>query len=153
MKILLVLLTFIIAQTTYSQTDSSEALTVDLTDEKVYPIKEVEQYPLTGECKLKKKKEKNVECFRRSIARHINKKFNTDLATELGGGRFKILISFVITKAGEVANVKAVTGFKILEDETVKVVSSIPNMQPAYVDGEPVNTQVTDYPLIFQIQG
>jgi len=150
MKNTLVLLMLIIAQTMYSQTDSSEALTVDLTDEKVYSIKEVEQYPNMGECKLKKKKEKNAECFSRSIGRYMSRKFNTNLADDLGGGRFKILISFVITKSGEVANVKAVTGFKILEDETVKVVSSIPNMQPAYVDGEPVNVQVTDYPLIFQ---
>ncbi|PHS08080.1 MAG: hypothetical protein COA88_07240 [Kordia sp.] len=149
MKKSLILLILVLTKIVYSQ-DENKYLSIDLTEERVYSIKEVEQYPLTRNCKLKKDKEKNKKCFSISVSKYINKKFNTNLAAELDG-KIKILVSFVITKTGEIANVEAISEYEILSKEAIRVVSSIPKMKPAYINNKAVNVQVKDYPIVFYI--
>lgn len=62
----------------------------------------------------------------------------------------KVYVRFVVTTTGEVANVEVVRGVdKILDDEAVRVVKTLPNFTPGTMNGKPVNVWYT-VPVDFQ---
>jgi len=86
------------------------------------------------------------------ISEFINKKFNSDLASDLGlEGRQRIAVQFKIDKSGRVTDVRARAPHPRLEKEAMEVVQSLPNMTPGKQRGKPVGV-LYSLPIVFDIQ-
>ncbi len=61
----------------------------------------------------------------------------------------KVFINFLVSKTGEVQNVKVAKGVDpLLDNEAIRVVQSMPKWKPATQRGKPVKTSIT-IPIIF----
>ena len=86
------------------------------------------------------------------ISEFINKKFDTNLASDLGlEGRQRIAVQFKIDKSGRVVDVRARAPHPRLEREAMDVVQSLPNMTPGKQRGKPVGV-LYSLPIVFDIQ-
>lgn len=64
----------------------------------------------------------------------------------------KIIASFVIEKNGDVNEVKVISGLcQALEDESVRVLKSMPRWRPGYQDGVPVRVYFT-MPIVYTLE-
>jgi TonB family protein len=64
----------------------------------------------------------------------------------------KVFTSFVVSKTGEIKDVKVEKGIGYgCDEEAVRVIRNMPNWQPALQDGKPVNSKFT-LPIVFSLQ-
>ena len=95
-------------------------------------------------------KRENV-CLKK-IAKFVQRKFNTDLAGDLGlTGRQRISVIFKINKTGDVTGVRARAPHPRLEKEAQRVINLLPKMQPGKQRGVAVTVPYS-LPIIFQVQ-
>ena len=94
------------------------------------PFEIIEDVPVYPGCKGNK--EQLRICLQEEIKKHINKKFNSGLASELGlsSGVKKIFVMFKIDKNGDITNIQARAPHKRLQEEAVRVVNLLPKMTP-----------------------
>ena len=86
------------------------------------------------------------------ITKHVNKKFNTDMAADLGlTGRQRIAVMFKIDKSGNVTGVRARAAHPALQKEAERVVKSLPKMKPGKQRGKAVTVPYS-LPIVFQVQ-
>ena len=86
------------------------------------------------------------------IAKFVQRKFNTDLAGDLGlTGRQRISVIFKIDKSGNVVGVRARAPHPRLEKEAQRVINLLPKMQPGKQRGKAVIVPYS-LPIIFQVQ-
>ena len=93
------------------------------------------------------------QCMSKKIARLVQRKFNTDLAGDLGlsPGKKKIYIQFKITKTGGIEIVGARAPHPRLEKEAKRVVMLLPKMTPGRQRGRPVNVTYM-LPISFNVE-
>jgi len=92
------------------------------------------------------------ECMSKKIQKFVQKKFNTDLAEDLGlAGRQRISVVFKIDKNGDVIGVRSRAPHPRLEKEAARVINMLPKMKPGKQRGEPVTVSYT-LPIIFKVQ-
>ena len=93
------------------------------------------------------------KCFTKKITEFFGRKFNTDLANELGlvPGKKKLFVMFKIDKTGKVSNVKARGPHPRLEKEVVKVLTALPRMTPGKQRGAPVGVSYS-IPITFEVR-
>ena len=115
------------------------------------PFAIIEDVPVYPGCKGTKKEKK--ACLNRSLQKHVVRKFNADLAGDLGlePGKKKIYIQFKITKTGGIEIVAARAPHPRLEKEARRVVSLIPKMTPGKQRGRPVNVTYM-LPISFNVE-
>jgi len=114
----------------------------------------IEAVPITENCKSIINKTEIRECVSRDIQRHIGKKFDVDLAQDLGlqPGKQRIVIHFIISKLGEIVNVEAEGAHEVLLEEGIRAVNSLPDFhKPGTTNGKPVNVKYT-LPISFIVQ-
>ena len=87
------------------------------------------------------------------MQKHIQRKFNGDLASDLGlpPGKQKIYIQFRITKTGTIEILGARAPHKRLEKEAKRVVNLLPRMTPGKQRGRPVNVTYM-LPISFNVE-
>ncbi len=110
-----------------STTDNNNTVKSKITNSPIYPG-----------CEKKKSELSKKKCLTSKMLRHVQKKFNSDLAQNVGlkKGLNKIKVSFVIDKNGY-ANVLYVrTQNKKVEKEAIRVIQSLPRMTPGRVNGK-----------------
>ncbi|MFL1011548.1 energy transducer TonB [Flavisericum labens] len=91
------------------------------------------------------------QCVSHTITWLFNRKFNTDIVSEIGlSGRFENSISFIIDKEGNVVNIEAESVNSQLSNEIKRTVNLLPKFIPAKKNGKPINTKYS-FPFIFQI--
>jgi protein TonB len=86
------------------------------------------------------------------ITKFVQKKFNTDLAGDLGlTGKQRISVIFKIDKKGNVTGVRSRAPHPRLEKEAARVVNMLPKMKPGRQRGKAV---VVPYslPITFLVQ-
>jgi len=98
-------------------------------------------------------KEENKKCFIRSIQKFIIKKFNVDLAQDLGlnSGTHKMFAMFVVDKNGNVVNVKIKAPHVRLKKEVQKIMNRLPKFIPGMQRKVPVNVKFT-LPISFRVE-
>ena len=99
-------------------------------------IEKVPVYPgCTGEDNEILKK-----CMSKKIGEHIAKKFKTSIAKKLKlkPGIQRINVQFTINKNGDVVNIHAKASHPKLEKEAIRVVKSLPRMEPGMQKGKAV---------------
>ena len=117
------------------------------------PFAVIENVPIYPGCEKKKSNAEKKKCMSDKVDKYIRKKFNADLATDLGleSGRQKINVQFKIDKNGNIANVRARASHPRLEQEAVRVVKSLPKMTPGKQRGKPVGVLYA-LPIVFQVE-
>ena len=83
------------------------------------------------------------------ITKFVGKKFNTDLASDLGlSGRMRINVIFKIDKTGNVTSVRARAPHQGLAKEAERVINLLPKMKPSEQRGNPFGSIHFQYDLI-----
>jgi protein TonB len=140
-----------------TETDQEEEMEIeDLDIEEVeedieVPFSVIENVPIFPGCDKGNNAERR-KCMSQKITKFVQRKFNTDLAGDLGlSGRQRISVIFKIDKYGDVVGVRARAPHPRLVKEATRVVNLLPKMKPGKQRGKAV---VVPYslPIIFQVQ-
>ncbi len=117
------------------------------------PFSVIENVPVFPGCENEKGNAAKKKCMSEKVSKLVNKKFNADLASDLGlpPGQKRIFVSFKIDKNGNVVKVGARGPHPGLENEAKRVIGLLPKMKPGMQRGKAV---VVPYslPIVFQVQ-
>lgn len=115
------------------------------------PFAVIENVPVFPGCE-KGNNEAKKKCMSEKIQQFVNKRFNTDLASELGlSGRQRITVLFKIDNTGSITGVQARAPHPGLEKEAARVINSLPQMLPGKQRGKAVTVPYS-LPIIFVVQ-
>ena len=140
-----------------TETDQEEEIEVEEIEvEEIYedvevPFSVIENVPEYPGCEKGTNAQKR-KCMSDKIAKFVQKKFNTDLAGDLGlSGKQKINVMFKIDKKGNVTGVRSRAPHPRLEKEAARVINLLPKMKPGRQRGRAV---VVPYslPITFLVQ-
>ena len=116
------------------------------------PFAVIENVPVFPGCENEKGNNAKKQCMSDKIAQFVNKRFNTDLASDLGlSGRQRISVIFKIDKSGNITNIAARAPHPGLEKEAQRVIGLLPKMQPGKQRGKAVTVPYS-LPILFQVQ-
>ena len=116
------------------------------------PFSVIENVPVYPGCESGKTNQQKKDCMSSKIQKFVQKKFNTELAGDLGlSGRQKINVIFKIDKNGNVVGVRSRAPHPRLEQEAARVINSLPKMKPGKQRGKAVIVPYS-LPIIFQVQ-
>lgn len=115
------------------------------------PFSIIEDVPVYPGCKGSKAQLK--DCLSKNVQKFVTKKFNVDLAQDLGltPGKKRIFVMFKIDKTGNITSIQARAPHKRLEAEAKRVVSLLPKMKPGKQRGRPVGVKYS-LPISFIVQ-
>ncbi|UAB81663.1 energy transducer TonB [Marixanthomonas sp. SCSIO 43207] len=116
------------------------------------PFAVIENVPVYPGCENESNNAAKKKCMSEKVQRFVQKKFDTELANDLGlSGKQRIFVQFKINKGGNVVDVRARAPHPRLEREAVEVVKSLPKMTPGKQRGKPVGV-LYSLPILFQVQ-
>lgn len=117
------------------------------------PFAIIEDVPIYPGCEKERTKEGKKACLNKAMQKHVARKFNGELASDLGlpPGKQKIYIQFKITKTGTIEILGARAPHKRLEKEAKRVVSLLPKMTPGKQRGRAVNVTYM-LPISFNVE-
>ena len=133
-----------------TETDESEAIEVEEIEEieeeeemDDVPFAIIEEVPVYPGCKGTNAQKK--KCFSENIQKHVNRKYNTGLAGDLGlsPGKKRVFVMFKIDKTGKIVDVRARGPHARLEKEAIRVISMLPKMTPGKQRGRSVGVKYT----------
>jgi protein TonB len=142
-----------------TETDQTEEI-VEVEDIEVEEVEEdidvpfnvIENVPIFPGCEKEKGNNAKKQCMSDKISKFVNRKFNTDLASDLGlSGRQRINVIFKIDKTGNIVGIQARAPHPGLEKEAKRVIGMLPKMKPGKQRGKPVNVPYS-LPILFQVQ-
>ena len=115
------------------------------------PFAIIEDVPVYPGCKGNKAKLRS--CLQEKITKHVNRKFNADLASDLGlsPGVKRIFVVFKIDRNGNITNVMARAPHKRLQAEAIRVIKLLPKMIPGKQRGRPVGVKYS-LPIAFKVE-
>lgn len=118
----------------------------------IFDILGVEQVPIYPGCEAAETNAERRACMSDKLATLIKKKFDTNIASELGlSGVQKIYVQFKIDKTGKVTEILSRAPLQRLENEAERVLSTVPQMIPGKQRHMPVSVMYT-LPIIFDVQ-
>jgi len=129
--------------------DIEEAVEEEIAD---VPFAVIENVPVYPGCEKKKNNADKKKCMSEKIQKFVQKKFNTELASDLGlEGKQRISVQFKIDRTGNVVGVRARAPHPKLEKEAIKVVKALPKMTPGKQRGKAVGV-LYSLPILFQVE-
>jgi protein TonB len=142
-----------------TETDETEAIEVDKIVEveeeddimEDVPFAIIEDVPVYPGCKGNK--DELRACLQDNITKHVNRKFNSELASDLGlsPGVKRIFVMFKIDKNGNITDVQARAPHVRLQEEAIRVVELLPKMTPGKQRGRPVGVKYS-LPIAFKVE-
>lgn len=140
-----------------TETDETEAIEeiVEVEEEEAVledvPFAIIEEVPVFPGCSGTRKQK--VDCLNQKIKRHVLKKFNADLASDLGlsPGKKKIWVVFRIDPKGNITEINARAPHPRLKKEAIRVTKTLPKMTPGKQRGVPVGMKYT-LPISFNVE-
>ena len=148
-----------VEETVIESTETDQEEEIDIEDLDVEEVEEdvevpfavIENVPVFPGCERGNNTKKR-KCMSEKIAKFVQRKFNTELAGDLGlSGRQRISVIFKIDKSGNVTGVRARAPHPRLEKEAQRVINLLPKMQPGKQRGKAVIVPYS-LPIIFQVQ-
>jgi protein TonB len=140
-----------------TETDQDEEIEVDeieieeVVEDVEVPFAVIENVPVFPGCERGSNADKR-KCMSDKIAKFVQRKFNTDLAGDLGlSGRQRIFVTFKIDKSGNVTGVRSRAPHPRLEKEAERVINMLPKMKPGRQRGNAVTVPYS-LPITFQVQ-
>ena len=115
------------------------------------PFAIIEEVPIFPGCKGTRKEK--VSCLNSKIRKHVLRKFNAELAGELGlsPGKKKIWVVFRIDPKGYITEINARAPHPRLKKEAIRVTKTLPRMIPGKQRGVPVGMKYT-LPISFNVE-
>ncbi|WOD42092.1 energy transducer TonB [Hwangdonia lutea] len=115
------------------------------------PFAVIENVPVFPGCEKGNNAAKK-KCMSDKITKFVQRKFNTDLAGDLGlSGRQRINVIFKIDKSGNITGIRSRAPHPALEKEAARVINLLPKMKPGKQRGKAVTVPYS-LPIIFQVQ-
>jgi len=135
-----------------TETDETEKIEVEEIEEveeeeeiiEDVPFRVIEDVPVYPGCKGSKAQLK--KCFEQKVRKHLQRKFDADIANEIGlesGKKVRIIMAFKVSKTGEMTDIRVRASHPKLKKEAARVVRSLPRMTPGKQRGKPVNVPYT----------
>ncbi len=92
-------------------------------------------------------------CFNKKMRKHVNKKFNTEIAQNIGleSGKKRISVEFIIDEFGKINISRIRAPHKKLEKEAKRVVKLLPTMIPARQQLKNVRVKF-NLPIVFNVE-
>lgn len=112
-------------------------------------IEEVPTFPgCTGNNEAKK------ACMSRKLSQHIGNNFNMDYieSLDIPAGTHRIFVSFKIDKEGNFVDFKPRGEYEGANNEIVRILKMLPQIEPGYQRGKAVNVLYT-VPVVFNLEG
>ncbi|WP_111307679.1 energy transducer TonB [Confluentibacter sediminis] len=123
----------------------------EVEEETEVPFAVIENVPTYPGCE-KGNNEAKKKCMSDKISEFVGKKFNTELASDLGlSGKQRITVLFKIDKTGSITGVQARAPHPALEKEAARVINLLPKMLPGKQRGKPVTVPYA-LPIVFAVQ-
>ena len=146
-----------------TETDESEAIIIDFDKEVITAIEEeevvedvpflvIENVPVFPGCKGNNKELR--ACFSAQMSKFVSKKFNIELASDLGlqqGSIQRIFVMFKIDKKGNITDIQARAPHKKLKLEAIRVINLLPKMTPGRQRGRAVGVRY-GLPIVFKVE-
>lgn len=115
------------------------------------PFSVIEDVPVFPGCEGLDSNDEKKACMSKGITTYINRNFSTNGAKDTGlTGEQRIYVQFQITKEGQVKVMGARAPHPDLEQEAIRVVSELPDMQPGKQKGENVDV-LYSLPIVLRI--
>ena len=140
-----------------TETDQTEEIEIEeieveeVVEDVEVPFSVIENVPEYPGCEKGSNTEKR-KCMSSKIAKFVQRKFNTDLAGDLGlTGKQRINVIFKIDKNGNVTGVRSRAPHPRLEKEAARVINLLPKMKPGRQRGKAVIVPYS-LPITFQVQ-
>jgi len=115
------------------------------------PFAVIENVPVFPGCE-KGNNDTKRKCMSDKITKFVQKKFNTDIAGDLGlTGRQRISVIFKIDKGGNVTGIRSRAPHPRLQKEAARVIGLLPKMKPGKQRGKAVIVPYS-LPILFQVQ-
>ncbi len=143
-----------------TETDETEIIELDDIEEvdlgeeieEDVPFAVIENVPVFPGCE-KGDNEKKKACLNSKMNKHVGRKFNADLAADLGlaPGKKRIFVMFKIDKNGDIVDIRARAPHKRLEKEAIRVISILPKMKPGRQRGKAVGVKYS-LPIVFNVE-
>ena len=116
------------------------------------PFSIIEDAPIFPGCEKFASKAQRKKCMSEKVQKHVNRKFNTELASDLDlEGVLKIYVVFTIDKQGNITGVRSRAPHPRLAKEAEKVVKSLPRMKPGKQRWKTVKVTY-NLPIVFKVQ-
>lgn len=115
------------------------------------PFAIIEDVPVYPGCKGNKAELR--KCLQDKISKHVGKKFNSELALDLGlnEGIQRIFVIFKIDKYGNVTDIQARAPHRRLQTEAIRVIKLLPKMIPGKQRGKPVGVKYS-LPIALKVE-
>lgn len=121
-------------------------------NDEIFNMMGVEVVPVYPGCESLKTNDARKSCMSQKLTQLIQRKFNTNLASEGGlDGVQRISVQFKINAQGKVTDIKARAPNGILEKEAIRVIENIPQMTPGKQRNKNVSVIYT-MPILFKVQ-
>ena len=117
------------------------------------PFSVIENVAIFPGCEKEKGNSAKKDCMNEKVNKFIGKKFNTELATDLGlpSGKQRIFVQFKVDKSGNITNILARGPHPGLEKEAKRVIGLLPKMKPGKQRGKAV-VMPFSIPIVFSVQ-
>lgn len=116
------------------------------------PFAVIENVPIFPGCESMKNNDSRKKCMSEKVAKLVNKKFNTELGSDLGlSGVNRIFVSFKIDKSGNITNIRSRAPHPRLQTEAERVIKLLPKMTPGKQRGKPVGV-LYSLPITFKVE-
>ena len=117
------------------------------------PFHVIENVAVFPGCENKKGNEAKKQCMNEKVNKFIQRKFNTELANDLGlaPGKKRIFCRFKVDRNGNITAIQTRGPHPALEKEAQKVLSKLPKMKPGKQRGKAV-VMPFSIPIVFQVQ-
>ncbi len=149
LPLVLGMLVYTSCETNKENSELESGDSVSLTATKEIPFGEVDEVPVFPGCEDAVDKK---ACFQEKIQRHIRKNFHYPEAAQEQGVQGRVSSIFIIDVEGNVVDIRMRGPHELLEKETERILTKLPQMQPGKQDGQPVNVPFS-IPITFRIQG
>ncbi|WP_010179751.1 energy transducer TonB [Aquimarina agarilytica] len=116
------------------------------------PFALISESPTFPGCEKERGNAAKKACMEKKIQKFVNRKFNTDLGSELGlSGVQRIFVMFKIDKKGDIVDVRARAPHPRLMKEAQRVVSLLPKMKPGKQRDKTVGV-LYNLPITFRVE-
>ncbi len=116
------------------------------------PFHVIEESAIFPGCEKERSPQARKDCFSKKLDKIITRKFNTDIAEELGlSGVQRIYLTFKVDKSGKVTDIRAKARHPKLQQEAIRVANLLPKMTPGKQRKKPVSMTFTK-PITFRVE-
>lgn len=103
------------------------------------PFAVVESVPVFPGCDAQASNDEKKECFQRQLLRYVSENFVYSEAARQLKIQGRVIVQFVVEKNGQISNVELLRKVDPwLDEEALRVIRSLPAIQPASQRGKPV---------------